>query len=335
MYKRILVVALCTLITVGSAKGADYLGRSEVKQFIEEFARQHQYPKASLTALFGGVTQQRQVLDAIQRPAEKTRNWQWYRGIFITPQRISEGLQFWTKNIQTLTAARQRFGVPEEIIVAIIGVETFYGRYEGVYPVLDSLVTLGFDYPPRQKFFRSELEHFLLLTQEEQLDPRAIKGSYAGAMGLGQFISSSYRAYAIDFDGNGKRDLWGSEEDAIGSVANYFKRHGWQPDRVVTVPVAVRGDRYTALLGKGLKPVTPVSELSQYDVEISAGGHSRLQEKVILLEFKDDPTAEYWVGFDNFYVITRYNHSSMYAMAVYQLSQRLKQDIRNYAAAQD
>ena len=332
MYRILIIVALGMLVAAGSAQGTGYLDRPEIKKFIAEFARQHQYPEDSLTALFSGVTRQTQVLDAIQSPAEKKADWRWYRGIFITPQRIDEGLQFWTRNTEVLAAARQRFGVPEEIIVAIIGVETFYGRYVGKYLVLDSLVTLGFDYPPRQKFFRSELEHFILLSQEEQLDPRAIKGSYAGAMGLGQFISSSYRKYAIDFDGNGKRDLWESEEDAIGSVANYFKRHGWEPDRAVIVPVEVRGDRYMALLGQGLKPITPVSELSQYDIDIGIDDPTRLQEKVTLLEFKNDPTAEYWAGFDNFYVITRYNHSSMYAMAVYQFSQRLKQDIRNYTA---
>lgn len=330
--RRILIVLLGALIAVGSVEGADYLHRSEIKKFIEEFAQQHQYSQSSLTALFGSVTRQVQVLDAIQRPAEKEYNWQKYRNIFITPQRISEGLQFWTRNAPALTAAEQRFGVPPEIIVAIIGVETFYGRYKGTYPVLDSLVTLGFDYPPRQNFFRDELEHFLLLIREEQLDPFAIKGSYAGAMGISQFIASSYREYAIDFDENGKRDLWGSYEDAIGSVANYFKQHGWQPDHPITIPVAIRGDRYTALLGKSLKPVTAVSELPQYGVEVSASEHSYAQERVTLLELKNDHSTEYWVGFNNFYVITRYNHSHMYAMAVYELSQRLKQGILDYIA---
>ncbi len=330
--RRILIAVLGALIATGDVGGADYLERSEVKGFIEEFARQHQHPQSSLETLFENVVKQTQVLDKIQRPVEKKINWQRYRSIFITPQRISEGLQFWMRNEQALAAAQRRFGVPPEIIVAIIGVETFYGRYMGKYPVLDTLVTLAFDYPPRQGFFRSELEHFLLLVQEEQLDPLAIKGSYAGAMGIGQFISSSYRRYAVDFDEDGIRDLWGSNEDAIGSVANYFKRHGWRPDQPVTAPVAIQGDRYTALLGRGLKPVTLVSNLSQYDVEINTEDYSLPQEKVTLLELKNDHSAEYWVGFNNFYVITRYNHSHVYAMAVYQLSQQLKQGIQDYVA---
>ena len=181
-----------------------------------------------------------------------------------------------------------------------------------------------------RNFFRSELEHFLLLAQEEKLDPLAIKGSYAGAMGKSQFISSSYRLYAIDFDKNGKRDLWESNEDVIGSVANYFKRHGWQADQPITIPVTIRGSRYAALLDQGLKPAAPITELSQYDVEVDINSYS--QQKVALLELKNDNSIEYWAGFNNFYVITRYNHSHMYAMAVYQLSQQIKQDIKDYVA---
>lgn len=332
---RILIIIFFLAISTGSVASENYLERIEVKSFIDDFSKRHQYPKASLTALFENVKKQSQVLEAIQRPAEKKKTWQEYRKIFVTPKRINEGLQFWAENAQTLAAAERRFGVPPEIVVAILGVETFYGRYEGKYPVLDSLVTLGFDYPPRQKFFRSELEHFLLLAQEEKLDPLSIKGSYAGAMGKSQFISSSYRQYAIDFDENGKRDLWESNEDAIGSVANYFKRHGWLVNQPITIPVTIRGDRYTALLDKGLKPSASVSELPQFDVEVGTNLYEQElygQEKVALLELKNDNSEEYWAGFNNFYVITRYNHSHMYAMAVYQLSQQIKQDIKDYVA---
>ena len=278
--------------------------------------------------MFKTVTTQTKVLEAIQRPAEKKKNWQEYRQIFITDKRIQQGLAFWSDNAPILAAAERKYGVPPEIVVAIIGVETFYGRYKGKFPVLDSLVTLGFDYPPRQKFFRSELEHFLLLAQEENLDPLAIKGSYAGAMGKSQFISSSYRHYAVDFDENGTRDLWGSNEDVIGSVANYFKRHGWKADEVITVPAKVQGKRFKALLEKGLKPVASVSELPQYDV--TSDYNTDTTQAVALLEFKNNNSAEYWLGFNNFYVITRYNHSHKYAMAVYQLSQQIKKDIKDY-----
>ena len=238
MYKASLVkIILGLLFITNTIASENYLNRPDVKEFISEFSKQHQYPEESLVKLLGNVETQTEVLEAIQKPAEKKKNWQEYRKIFITQKRINEGLEFWSENAQILAAAERRFGVPPEIIVAIIGVETFYGKYEGKFPVLDSLVTLGFDYPPRQKFFRSELEHFLLLVKEEDLNPISIKGSYAGAMGKSQFISSSYREFAIDFDENGKRDLWESNEDVIGSVANYFIRHGW---RVGDDPNAVR-----------------------------------------------------------------------------------------------
>lgn len=325
------VLALCIFAVNPGVASENYLDLAEVRSFIDDFSKRHQYPKSSLTALIGNVKKQVRVLDAIQRPAEKKKNWREYREIFVTTKRINEGLQFWAQNAVILEAAEKRFGIPPEIIVAIIGVETFYGRYKGVYPVLDSLVTLGFEYEPRKKFFRSELEHFLLLTKEEALDPSTIKGSYAGAMGKSQFISSSYRRYAVDFDENGKRDLWDSNADAIGSVANYLKEHGWQMDQPVTFPVTVEGDRYKALLKKGLKPAAPVVELSHYGVKLRddlpvKGGEAAL------LEFKKDNSTEYWVGLNNFYVITRYNHSSMYAMAVYQLSQQVKQGFKDYVA---
>ena len=332
MYSRCTVIFFVFFFAMSTAMASgDYLDRSEVKSFIQTFCKQHQYLEASLYDLLGNVKKQTQVLEAIRRPAEKKKNWQEYRKIFITEKRVSEGLRYWAKNAQILAAAEQQYGVAPEIIVAIIGVETFYGRYEGEYPVLDSLVTLGFDYPPRQKFFRSELEHFLLLAQEEELDPIKIRGSYAGAMGKSQFISSSYREFAIDFDENGKRDLWGSDDDVIGSVANYFNRHGWQANQPITAQVTVQDDRYTNLLSKGIKPAVPVAELAQFGIEV-IGSNLHAQEKAALLELKNDNANEYWVGFNNFYVITRYNHSQMYAMVVYQLSQQIKQGIKNYVA---
>jgi len=308
----------------------NYAERQDVISFIDKFSAQHQYPKSELSELMSGVEKQEKVLEAIQRPAEKEKNWEEYRAIFVTQKRIDKGLQFWSDNARILADAERKFGVSPEIVVAIIGVETFYGKYDGRFKVLDSLVTLGFDYPPRQKFFRSELEQFLLLTQEEGFNPNTIKGSYAGAMGKSQFISSSYRRYAIDFNEDGQRDLWDSNEDIIGSVANYFSKHGWQANEPVTVPVLINGERYSELLSKGIKPVASVSDLSQYDVEIDSSQYS--QKKVALLELKNDNSVEYWVGFDNFYVITRYNHSHMYAMAVYQLSQQIKQNIKDYVA---
>ncbi len=331
MYKNFILVAVIffSCVTQGYTDNY-YLTRDEVKNFINEFSTNNNYSKESLVDLFKKVTIQTQVLEAIQRPAEKEKNWQEYRKIFITDKRIQEGLVFWSNNAAILAAAERKYGVPPEIVVAIIGVETFYGRYKGKYPVFDSLVTLGFDYPPRQKFFRSELEQFLLLTQEEGFNPLAIKGSYAGAMGKSQFISSSYRRYAVDFDENGTRDLWESNEDVIGSVANYFKRHGWKADEIITVPAKIQGKRYITLLEKGLKPAAYISELPQYDV--TAEHNVDAEQTVSLLKFKNNKSDEYWLGFNNFYVITRYNHSHMYAMAVYQLSQQIKKDIKDYVA---
>lgn len=330
--QKFLHTVLCFILMMvsNSVAAQNYSERAEVKKFIQEFSVKHKYPESLLTALFSNVKKQTDVLEAIQRPAEKKKNWQQYRKIFITQKRVQQGMEFWTENAQTLADAERRYGVPPEIVVAIIGVETFYGKYKGKYPVLDSLVTLGFDYPPRQSFFRSELEHFLLLTREEELDPLHITGSYAGAMGKSQFISSSYRHYAVDFDGNGARDLWKSNEDVIGSVAFYFKRHGWQQGEPITMPASVKGDAYLKLLDKGIKPAITVSELQNYDVSLSE--KADVKDELALLEFNNNDSNEYWAGFKNFYVITRYNHSHMYAMAVYQLSQKIKQDIQDYVA---
>ncbi len=329
MYKYSIFIAVLFFVCITQSFADEkYFERQDVKKFIDDFSEKNNYPKDALAKLFKNVTTQTSVLEAIARPAEKKKNWEEYRKIFVTDKRIQEGLAYWTENAPILAAAERKYGVPPEIIVAIIGVETFYGRYKGKYPVLDSLVTLGFDYPPRQKFFRSELEHFLLLAQEENLDPLEIKGSYAGAMGKSQFISSSYRHYAVDFDDNGTRDLWSSNEDVIGSVANYFKTHGWKEGDIITVPAKVQGKRFKALLEKGLKPVASVSELPQYDV--TAQHNAGAKQAVALLEFNKDNSDEYWLGFNNFYVITRYNHSHMYAMAVYQLSQQIKKDIKDY-----
>ncbi len=328
--QKLFIVLLLYIFNWSAGLASSYIERSDVQKFIDEFSTQHSYPKPLLSELMSGVQKQTDVLEAIQRPAEKKKNWQEYRKIFITDKRIQAGLKFWSENAQILAAAEREYGVPPEIIVSIVGVETFYGKYKGKYRVLDSLVTLGFDYPPRQNFFRSELEHFLLLTLEEDIDPITVKGSYAGAMGKSQFISSSYRQYAVDFDDNGKRDLWGSNEDVIGSIANYFVKNGWKESQPISIPANITGNRYQELLDKGMRPKARFSELAQYDVE--AATEFEDHQKVALLEFNNNTSNEYWIGFHNFYVITRYNHSSMYAMAVYQLSQQIKHDIQDYVA---
>jgi membrane-bound lytic murein transglycosylase B len=246
--------------------------------------------------------------------------WREYRPIFVTSKRIGRGNDFLRLHHEILQRAEKEYGVPAEIITAIIGVETYYGRLSGKTQVFDSLVTLGFDYPPRSRFFLSELEQFLLLTREEDIDVSVVRGSYAGAMGMPQFISSSYRQYAVDFDGDGKRDLWNSTADVIGSVANYFKVHGWKSGGQVVVPARVKGQIEETR--NKLKPHTSISDLAAQGVVPEVAVDDSAKATVITLKGKRG--KEYWLGLDNFYVITRYNHSALYAMAVYQLSQEFE-----------
>jgi peptidoglycan lytic transglycosylase B len=294
--------------------------RKDVQTFIQEMVDKHQFDANKLSALFDEVVLKQKIVDAISRPAEG-KPWFQYHPIFVTKTRINEGVDFWNENEAILKAAEKKYGVPPEIIVAIIGVETRYGRHKGSYRVMDSLSTLAFAYPKRSKFFRSELEHYLLLSREEGFKPLDIKGSYAGAMGKSQFISSSYRHYAVDFDGDGKRDLWDNNADAIGSVANYFKRHKWQPGGPVVVPAMVGSNHIQLLVKKGYKPHSTLAELRQRGV--TAKRKVDLQEMGALLELKKRAGREHWLTLNNFYVITRYNHSPLYAMAVFQLGQAI------------
>ncbi len=295
--------------------------RPEVQAFITEMADKHGFDRDELGAVFEQVRMKQKIIDAITRPAE-SKPWHQYRPIFVTKTRISEGVDFWNANEADLKRAEEVYGVPAEIIVAIIGVETRYGRHKGSWRVMDSLSTLAFAYPKRAKFFRSELEQYLLLTREEALDPLTIKGSYAGAMGKPQFISSSYRHYAVDFDGDGKRDLWNNTTDAIGSVANYFKRHKWQPGEPVGSYAMVGSNRISRLLKAGIKPHLPVQEFRKQGVTALTPLPPEALAALIAFEQKVG-RPDYWLGLNNFYTITRYNHSPLYAMAVYQLSQAI------------
>jgi membrane-bound lytic murein transglycosylase B len=294
--------------------------RADVQAFINDMASKHGFDRQNLSRLFGQVELKQKIIDAITRPAE-SKPWFQYRPIFVTKTRIEEGVAFWNQHRAELERAEKEYGVPAEIIVAIIGVETRYGRHKGGYRVMDSLSTLAFEYPKRAKFFLSELEQYLLLAREEGLDPLSIKGSYAGAMGKAQFISSSYRNYAVDFDGDGKRDLWNNTADAIGSVANYFKRHRWQPGGKIASPALVGGNHIQVTVSKGYKPHSSVAELRKNGVT----PRTRLdpEAQAALIELQNKNGREYWVGLNNFYVITRYNHSPLYAMAVYQLGQEI------------
>ncbi len=301
-------------------QAADYTG-ANVDEFIAEMTRDYGFASEQLRDLFKQAERKQAILDAISRPAERVKPWKEYRPIFLTDSRVAQGVDFWRENEAALSRAEAEYGVPAEIIVAIIGVETFYGRNTGSHRVIDALSTLGFDYPPRQPFFRQQLKEFLLLTREEQVDPLTLKGSYAGAMGLPQFMPSSFRAYAVDFDGDGHIDIWNNPTDAIGSAASYFKQHGWAAGEPVVARAKVSGERFEEGLTVGLESQKNAGEMRalgwQFDKSVAD------QTAVTAFRLEGAEGDEYWLGLPNFYVITRYNRSVMYAMAVHQLSQLL------------
>ncbi len=299
---------------------SSFLNRDDVRDYIYEVSAEHQLDPNWLAILFGQTQSQQSVLDAIARPAEKVLTWAQYRPIFIQQKRVDAGHEFMREHAETLDRAEQEFGVPANIIAAIIGVETFYGQITGKHGVLESVATLAFDYPPRAKFFKSELSEFLVLSESEKWDTAAIKGSYAGAMGWPQFISSSYRNYAIDFDNDGRRDLFSSVADVIGSVANYLHKHGWKTDQPVAASLPVTATQRSdvrGLLRKSLKPAIAPEKLVQLGFNVDG------TKPVSVMILQGEGGEEAWVGYKNFYVITRYNHSALYAMAVFQLGELL------------
>lgn len=319
---RLAPCALCLLLIscAGNIKDTEL-----ENAFITKMVTAHGFDESELKELFQAVEIKDEVLKKISSPAEGLP-WYKYRKIFITDARINVGVKFWRENEPALTTVEQKTGVPAEIIIAIIGVETFYGQKTGNYRVIDALSTLAFGYPPRSKFFLSELENFLLLCREERVNPLAPVGSYAGAMGMPQFMPSSFRAYAADFDNDNHRDIWHNKADAIASVANYFDKHQWQAGQAIAFPVSSTGGSYKVALTGGLKPDLRLSELESLNLKISRSLPLSTKVKLLALEQEpkgQKPSEELWAGLDNFYVITRYNHSPLYAMAVYQLSQSI------------
>ena len=309
---------LCSVIHTAHAD-ASFVQQPLVQSFIQEMVKKYGFKKQALVALLSEVKLRPQVIRHINKPLEK-ESWHLYQMLFVNEWRIQHGVEFWNKYAAPLQKAEEIYGVPASIIVATIGIETKYGEKMGEYRVIDSLSNLAFSHSPRAPFFRKELKEFLLLTREEHLDPLKIRGSYAGAMGQPQFMPSSYRYYAIDFSHNGKIDLIHNEIDVIGSIANYYKKHGWTKDAPVTVPALVIGDRYNYLQRNAkINRTTTISELARYGiVPKDKIKPDSLKTKVVILESHYD--KEYWLGFHNFDVIKRYNASDLYAMAVYQLS---------------
>ncbi|MEX2500098.1 MAG: lytic murein transglycosylase B [Wenzhouxiangellaceae bacterium] len=288
--------------------------------FAERLAHDHGIDIEYIRGAIESAEYQQAIIDAITRPAE-SKPWHEYRNIFVRDTRIDSGVEFWRANRTLIEQVAAEFRVPTEVILAIVGVETNYGRNTGSYRVLDALVTLGFYYPKRGEFFARELGEFFRLSREEELPLDRIKGSYAGAMGLGQFIPSSYRAYAVDFDDSGSRDLWRSLPDALASVANYLKVHGWDNQLPVVLPVdAVPSgldEKFTP------KPRHTLGELAELGIGFDAAGLAP-DTPATLVELEGSEGPEYWIGLNNFYVITRYNRSPLYAMAVSQLADELR-----------
>jgi membrane-bound lytic murein transglycosylase B len=299
--------------------------RADVKVFVAQMADQFGFKKRVVRKWLAAAKSQPAILEAMDKPAEKAKPWYEYRPIFMTERRIREGTEFWLAHRQELDRASVRSGVPPEILAAILGVETYYGRLTGSYRVIDALATLGFDYPPRSKFFTDELAQYLLLTRELHLDPLTVKGSYAGAMGAPQFMPSNYRRFAVDADADGRIDLWTNWSDVCASVGNYLKEHGWNEDEPVLSDATVDPAKAEELDGRKLALEETVGSLKAKGVEFDS---SLPPDAPALLIAADEPDGVHWrVGYSNFYAITRYNHSALYAMAVYELAAAVKQQV--------
>lgn len=313
---------ICSVLTTASCAAhiTERKESSNIDAFIKDMVSRHHFNKAELDELFESVEIKENILKAMAKPAEALP-WYKYRKIFLTDARIDAGVKFWQENAAVFAAVERQYGVPAEIIIAILGVETLYGRNTGSHRVIDALSTLGFAYPARSKFFLSELENFLLLCREENMHPLNPTGSYAGAMGMPQFMPSSFRTYATDFNNDKQRDIWHDNADTIASIANYLAKHNWQPGQAIAFPVKAEGEAYKAALNNDLKPALTFAQLKS--LQLDTLGQTPLNSKIKLLAFEQENSQELWAALDNFYVITRYNHSPLYAMAVFQLSKAI------------
>ena len=328
--RSILAVLLCVHALLGVAAPAVPAGpiRPEIAEFIEEMAAKHQYDRAVLRRAFAEVRPRPAILRAMSAPGT-ARPWHVFRARYIDEVRIAAGVRFWRQHGAVLARASREFGVPEEIIVATIGVETVYGRDLGSFNVLEALTTLAFDYPPRAAFFKGELEQFLLLAREVRFDLMRVRGSYAGAIGIPQFLPSSYRKYAVDYDRDGGIDLVGSPADAVGSVANYYRAFGWETGGAFAVRINAAEGVLEPLLAAGIQPHTRVGELKRRGVVALAPVRDEAEAAVFALEAESG--TQYWLGLQNFYVITRYNRSVNYAMVVHELAGELRNALQREA----
>ena len=341
-----IIVALATAVIVASAAAPEaapprkpqaapasgYERRDDVREFIDELAREHDFSRATLKRWFSDVRYQSKIVEAMQRPLLEPPKWYEYAPQFLSPARIEDGVAFWRAHETALARADKEFGVPPEIIVAIIGVETFYGRNTGNYRIIDALSTLAFDYPRRATYFRAELREFLLLSRSEGFSPLTPKGSFAGALGVPQFMPGSVRRYAVDFDGDRHIDLWRSDDDAIGSVANYLARHDWlrgQPVWSRATVAASQRDTALSKLDGGISERRPLAAWNADGVAAERLADPMAPEPVGLLALEEAPdtngeSMSLWIAFPNFYVITRYNKSRLYAAAVTSLAESIR-----------
>lgn len=315
-----LAIFLLPLCAKADSDSEAFLENPAVYAYIKQQVITNHFKQEDLINLFKQAKPQPSIITSMKKPMEK-KPWYFYRQHFLTEQRIQQGLYFWHKHEKTLAAVEKTYGVPANIIVAIIGVETQYGANKGKYRVMDALSTLAFNYPARANYFKSELTHFLLLTRDQKIHPLSVYGSYAGAIGFPQFMPSSYRHYAVGYVSNDHIDLANNTDDAIASVGNYLQKNGWQANQPIAVPTQVKSIWHW-LLTQNKKPKRPISHFAEFGLVPSQPIDYDLP--AMLVKLKNEQGNEYWLGLNNFYVITRYNTSSLYAMAVYQLGQKIQ-----------
>ncbi|MGH8709191.1 MAG: lytic murein transglycosylase B, partial [Burkholderiales bacterium] len=301
-----------------------YALRADVAGFIHELVERHAFDAGELRFVFSRTRREDAVLAAMRAQPRQADSWEAYRALFVNERHVRAGLEFRRAHRKVLARARGTYGVPEEIIVAIIGIETFYGRNTGRWRVIDALATLAFDYPPRAPFFRGELENYLLFAREQELDVFSVKGSYAGAIGIPQFMPGSYLRYAVDFDGDGAIDLRTNPADAIGSVANFLARHGWERGAPVQRGARVTGEGYAALIGADPLPRHTLEELARAGVQMRGAPLPADTPAVLLRLESPERPADLRIGLQNFYVLTRYNRSIFYALSVAELAEQLR-----------
>jgi peptidoglycan lytic transglycosylase B len=325
----LLAIVLPRAVTAQTASEQSPRLKPELHKFISYMVRTHHFQERALRALFASARKNPDVLRAISAPAT-SRPWYQFKPLCVDEAQIADGVRFWNENAAVLERARRDFGVPEAVVVALIGIESRYGRHAGGFRVIDSLYTLSFEWPKRTDYFRAELEQFLVLAREQGWDPALVEGSFAGALGWPQFMPSSYRHFAVDYSGDGKIDLWNDMADIVGSVASYLREFGWKEGEPVVAPARVDAIDPKPLLELGLKPHLSLAQWQERGVQSPPGITGSISASLFTLDQVDGP--EYWLGFDNFYALLQYNYSRNYAMAVYLLGEQISQQRERMAA---